>query len=83
LYGMLSQMWICTTAEVDRGRPTGRAPPTLVRRDIHGFDCREIGEVAKVPIGTVMSRLARARRRLIAIMAKDEALMAKDEARRI
>ena len=38
---------------------------TLVLRDLHGLDYREIAEVTGVPVGTVMSRLARARRRLI------------------
>jgi RNA polymerase sigma-70 factor (ECF subfamily) len=38
---------------------------TLVLRDIHGLDYREIARVTGVPIGTVMSRLARARARLI------------------
>jgi RNA polymerase sigma factor (sigma-70 family) len=44
---------------------------TLVLRDLQGLDYREIARVTDVPIGTVMSRLARARRRLIAIVAKD------------
>jgi RNA polymerase sigma factor (sigma-70 family) len=38
---------------------------TLVLRDLQGLDYREIAEVTGAPIGTVMSRLARARRRLI------------------
>jgi DNA-directed RNA polymerase specialized sigma24 family protein len=38
---------------------------TLVLRDVNGLDYRDIADVTGVPIGTVMSRLARARRRLI------------------
>ncbi len=38
----------------------------LVLREIHDFDYRTIAEVAALPIGTVMSRLARARRMLTA-----------------
>jgi RNA polymerase sigma factor (sigma-70 family) len=46
---------------------------TLVLRDLQDLDYKEIAEVTGVPVGTVMSRLARARRRLIAIIASDEA----------
>lgn len=45
---------------------------TLVLRDIEGFDYREIAEATEVPIGTVMSRLARARRRLLATLRQDD-----------
>jgi RNA polymerase sigma factor (sigma-70 family) len=45
---------------------------TLVLRDVQGLDYREIAEVTKVPIGTVMSRLARARRRLMQRIAEGE-----------
>ena len=38
---------------------------TLVMREINGLSYREISEVTNVPIGTVMSRLARARARLV------------------
>ena len=39
---------------------------TLVLRDLQGLGYREISEVIGIPVGTVMSRLARARQRLIA-----------------
>lgn len=38
----------------------------LVLRDIQGLEYREIAEVTGLPLGTVMSRLARSRQKLIA-----------------
>lgn len=46
---------------------------TLVLRELQGLDYRAIAEVTGVPVGTVMSRLARARRRLIALLGKEDA----------
>jgi RNA polymerase sigma-70 factor, ECF subfamily len=43
---------------------------TLVLRDIEGLDYREIAEATEVPIGTVMSRLARARHRLMVTLGE-------------
>src|ERR1700719_2141666 len=45
---------------------------TLVLRDLQGLDYKEIAKVTGVPIGTVMSRLARARQRVIGMITKDE-----------
>jgi RNA polymerase sigma factor (sigma-70 family) len=45
---------------------------TLVLRGLQGLDYRHIAEVTGVPIGTVMSRLARGRRRVTAMIAKEE-----------
>src|SRR4029078_7543589 len=44
---------------------------TLVLRDLQGLDYREISQVTDAPIGTVMSRLSRARQRLIETLGPD------------
>ena len=41
---------------------------TILLRDIEGLNYRQIAQVTGVPIGTVMSRLARARDRLMAML---------------
>ena len=45
----------------------------LVLREIHDLDYRAIAEVVQIPIGTVMSRLARARRMVLAALQESAA----------
>ena len=48
--------------EIDRLAPEYRE--TIVLREIQGFSYKEIADITGVPVGTVMSRLSRARHRL-------------------
>ena len=36
----------------------------IVLRELEGLSCKQIADVANIPMGTVMSRLARGRKRL-------------------
>lgn len=46
----------------------------LVLRDIQGLNYREMAEIIGVPVGTVMSRLARARQRLVQLVQTQSAV---------
>ena len=67
------------TARESLHRALDRLPPefreVIVLRELEGLSYKEIGDVTGVPVGTVMSRLSRARRRL------QEALCAGQEGR--
>ena len=54
-------------AEIEMLPPEFRE--AVVLRDIQGLEYREIAAITSVPVGTVMSRLARARRRLVGALA--------------
>ena len=45
---------------------------TFVLRDVQGLEYREIAEVTGMPLGTVMSRLARARHRLLEAIGTEQ-----------
>lgn len=44
---------------------------TLILREYHGLSYREIAEVSAIPIGTVMSRLAKARQTLAMVVREE------------
>ena len=54
---------------LDQLRPDHRA--VLVLREIEGLSYREIADVVQIPIGTVMSRLSRARECLKSFVCKE------------
>ena len=66
-----------TAAKEVVGRAVDRLPPefreVIVLREFQGLSYKEISDVAGVPVGTVMSRLARARTRLQEALRDEEA----------
>jgi RNA polymerase sigma-70 factor, ECF subfamily len=67
------------------GRALEELPPefreALVLRELEGLSYKEIGDVVGVPVGTVMSRLARARARLAGVLTAGSRKEAPDDLR--
>lgn len=54
------------------GRLPAEYRDVIVLREFEGLSYREIGEAVGVPVGTVMSRLSRARKRLEELLVRSE-----------
>jgi len=66
--GLLSQQQAVTRVRRAIERLPADFREVIVLRELEGFSYKEIATVIDVPIGTVMSRLARARARLAAVL---------------
>jgi RNA polymerase sigma-70 factor (ECF subfamily) len=61
----LASTWAAESAREGLGRLAVEFREVLVLRELEGLSYKEIAQVAGVPIGTVMSRLARGRKQLM------------------
>lgn len=65
---ILSKMWLAEVQQIINGLPSEQRE-VLLLVCVEDLAYREVAEVLGIPIGTVMSRLARARKRLIDMTA--------------